>query len=202
MIEKIERLLNLERSNITSWQHSFLESIKSQLTKNHNLSPRQLDIFEEIEEANSEKAISRIEEWKDSFDEEKREIFNVCVEYYKDAGYFSSIVAKSYHAEYIPSERDFKKLCENKYAARVIKSHFATPKYQKGEIVQFRKGRGGRKHLGRNIDAKYAAIIETDALPVKRAAKGSKVYRVLPVGHARMFYVLESDIKKARGLKK
>ena len=48
-----------------------------------------------------------------------------------------------------------------------------------------------------SIRNKLLLIIETDAAPVKSAAKGSKVYRVLPVGSPNTILVEERDIKKA-----
>jgi hypothetical protein len=50
------------------------------------------------------------------------------------------------------------------------------------------------------LENKPVVILEVHAKPITRAAKGSKVYKVLPVGRTPI-YACESDLKKARKTK-
>jgi N-acetylmuramoyl-L-alanine amidase len=56
----------------------------------------------------------------------------------------------------------------------------------------------GRANAGRQVQNRLLVVIEVDATPVTKAAKGTKVYRVLPVGSPATFLVEERDIKKTK----
>jgi hypothetical protein len=203
-------LIGIEYGTLNTWQEGFLESVLYQAEKTNALSPAQTKIFEDILESTTPEAIANAAEWKFEYeqDEVKAETFRICVEYYRDSGYFTRIVEKC-DSKVLPSEKEYKKLCCNKYSKRVVEAHFATPLFNKGEIVQFRATMSANKFLSaengaylKNLANDYAAVIEINALPIRRAAKGAKVYRVLPFGASRAYYVHESDIKKAKGGKK
>ena len=109
---------------------------------------------------------------------------------------------------YIPSQKEYVKLCENKYALKVREEHFKKPRFSEGSVVQVRTVISANSHyryengnVSVRIQNQYAIVIETDALPIRRAAKGSKVYKILPFGSSKAYYVSESDLKKAKGVK-
>jgi hypothetical protein len=60
----------------------------------------------------------------------------------------------------------------------------------------------GRSTANNHIRNKHVVIIDVDAAPVKSAAKGTKVYRVLPVGSPTTILVEERDLKNGRKKKK
>jgi len=210
VIERIKSLLEMKVSNISPWQRGFLESILEQAERQVVLSHRQIQILEECEFDNSEERVETIREWQSAYGAETRQKFDICMKYYDRIGYFSSVVSSwRFDDSFIPTEQVYKKVCENKYTERVLESHFATPKYKVGDIIQFRSTTSHNKYfvgangaMLRTNQVKYATVVESDALPVLRAAKGSKIYSILPFGAPRKYYVHESDIKKARGLKK
>ena len=207
--------LNTAECNISSWQRGFLKSILSQLeTSKYSLTPNQERVLSEVCAQNTPERLHSIQEWKVSYlgSEYLQEAFKVCVQYYSSTGYFSSIVADYCTTkDYIPPEKTYKKICENKYAKKVLESHFSEPLYPEGSAIQVRKGNkvnsdavlanihnGG--YMSSSVD--FAIVLESDAQPIHRAAKGSKIYRILPVGVPKSYYVHESDIKRARGVKK
>ena len=211
--ERIQELLEDTRYVLTKWQRGFLESILSQVKLMYKLSDNQLAILEEIEKNNDDNALKSREEWKSAFlkSEEIRETWDVVARYYNRAGNYFSSTIDSYikDSSFIPSREQYIKICENKYSQKVVKSHFSEPKYPKGEVVKFRKSvsplREFEKENGgwfRPKGDSFAVVLETDALPVRKAANSSKVYRVLPFGSSKAYYVHESDIKRAKRAKR
>ena len=49
---------------------------------------------------------------------------------------------------------------------------------------------------------KVGFVIKTDARPVTRAAKGSRMYQILITGETAPIYAHESDLKRVRNVKK
>ena len=90
-------------------------------------------------------------------------------------------------------------MCENKYAKKVLKSATAAPTYAVGQIIALRSTTP--HNIKSALPLGKAAIIEIGAAPIKSAAKGSKVYKVLPLGSAETINVEERHIKKARDIK-
>ena len=215
--EIIKSLLEMSpvECDISSWQRGFLESVLSQLERaNSSLSFNQERILSEVCAQNTPERLHSIQEWKTSYlnSGHMQESFKVCVQYYSATGYFASIVTEYRTTkDYIPPEKIYKKVCENKYAKKVLQSHFSEPLYSEGSAIQIRKGNkinfdavltnaynGG--YMSSLVD--YAIVLQSNAQPIHRAAKGSKIYRILPVGVSKSYYVHESDIKRARGIKK
>ena len=97
----------------------------------------------------------------------------------------------------MPTERQYRSLVENKYAKKVIAATFAENKFEVGAMVMGRTT-ASRKDIRDNL----LVVIEVNAAPVKSAAKGSKIYRVLPVGQPNTMLVEERDIKRAPKNKK
>ena len=149
-----------------------------------------------------------IKRWK-SDPELREQVFTVC-RYYscpRVGNYFVWLTYKILKEGYIPTLKEYKKLCKNKYARRVIREHEKEPRYPVNSFVQVRKSNktnyfSDENNNYRMLDGIYAVVLQTDALPIRRAAKGAKVYKILPVGANRAYYVHESDIKIARGMDK
>ena len=214
--EIIKSLLYLSPSDsdISTWQEGFLKSVLEQVKKGFTLSHNQERILSEVCAQNTPERLQSIQDWKTSYSasEYKQESFRVCAHYYNTVGYFTTIVENFFtKKDYVPSEKEYKRLCDNKYAKRVLESHFSEPLYPKGTVVQLRKGHRvnqdnkllmtlNRERLSPAAD--YAVVLESDAQPIHRAAKGSKIYKILPVGVSKSYYVHESDLKRARGIKK
>ena len=208
-LNRIDTLLNSSRLEATQWERKFLISIRSQVDDSErDLSPNQLAILVRIEEKNSPKRLQEIEEWLNEWDAERQEIARVVALYYQRELYFTNLASKILESGYVPSAKEYQKICENKYALKVREEHFKSPLYKVNSFVQVRKSISVNKHyIEENggpirIQNMFALVLETDALPVRRAAQGAKVYKILPVGSARSYYVSESDIKKAKKFNK
>jgi len=212
-IERMRELLEGEMYSMSRWHRGFLESVLSQAEKGYNISDKQLEILKHIEENNNATALKTREDWKRTFleTEDIRQSWDIVARYYKKAGnYFSTTIDRYINDEsFVPSREEYIKICENKYSQKVLSAHFSEPLYLKGEVVKFRKSVGAvrefeveNKGWFRPKGDSYAVVVEVDALPIRRAANASKVYRVLPFDSSRTYYVHESDIKRAKRGKK
>ena len=95
---------------------------------------------------------------------------------------------------FVPSERAYEKMVENKYATKVIESTLSKPTFTPGSHVQLRaNGRiSGIPHTA------MAVVLKADAKPVTSPARGSKIYSVLFFGEAQPSFVQERWLKKGK----
>ena len=194
LMSTIERLMALPTLN--DWSRGFLESVKEQLGRRGNLSDKQINIVKKIESENNEDAQKKRKEWIASYDDEKRQIAVICATYYHATGDYYRRMANQVleDPDFILSEKQWKAMCDNKYAAKVIKATFDDPLYPAGSLVSVRSSAPWRVK-----DASPQGIflvVETDAAPVVSACKGAKIYKIMPVGSANSFIIEERHIKK------
>ena len=198
LLDRINALAVNEAAD--DWTRNFCTSIAEGFKKYKGLTQKQFDIFVKQEHRATPEFAQARDDWRASYDESKRNIARVCAEYYKaNPPYFGDLVAKVLtDPEFIPTPRQYKAMCENKYAKKVLKSAASAPTFAVGQIVELRASAAGFK---RHFPLGKGAIIEIGAAPIKSAAKGSKVYKILPLGSAETVEIEERHIKKARGLK-
>lgn len=208
MIETVKTLMNNENLVASNWELGFLESIHQQLVGGKNLSPRQVQILDRIEKKNSEEAILELKEWYSNWQRDCESTAIIIANYYKATGtYFSASIKKVLQGEPLTREA-YERMCENEYAEKVLREHHKEPNFETGSLVQVRSNTTINNHyLSENdncyakINNMHAIVLEVNALPVKRAAKGAKVYKILPIGSPKAYYVSESDLKKPKKVK-
>ena len=196
LMSTIERLMTVPTLN--DWSRGFLESVKEQLGRRGKLSDKQISIVKRIESENNEGAQKKREEWVASYDDEKRRIAVICATYYHATGDYYRRMANQVleDPDFVLSEKQWKAMCDNKYAAKVIKATFDDPLYPAGSLVSVRSSAPWRVK-----DASPQGIflvVETDAAPVVSACKGAKIYKIMPVGSANSFIIEERHIKKMK----
>ena len=183
-----------------------LESVIDQSLKGRELSPRQDEILDKIKVRNSEEAIKSRRRWEADWVVKPRlsEEFRVMMDYYRaNPPYFSNIVTAFDIAEsleghdYKPSKKVWEKVCEGKYALKVINAHWAEPKYPVGSTVVVR---ATAKQFPNIYKGKAAAVISTTE-PIRNASKGCKRYKILLMGVQKPALVDEKDIKIYRAPK-
>ena len=205
----LERLNELgSRCESSSWAAGYVESLTSQVKGDRRLSDRQLEILRKIEAEHNDAALAERQKWIESYtnDSTLRADAIVVANYYLKTGYFRDTAKSVIEDEsFIPTFSQYNKMVKNKYAQKVLASHHASAKYEAGSLVTFRANApSGVRYL----DGAYLKravtlmVIETDAMPVTSAARGSKVYKLLPVGKATTLMVEERHIMKARPKKK
>jgi hypothetical protein len=197
LLDRINALAVNEAAD--DWTRNFCTSIAEGFKKYKGLTQKQFDIFVKQEHRATPEFAQARDDWRASYNESKRNIARVCAEYYKaNPPYFADLATKVLtDPEFIPTPRQYKALCENKYAKKVLKSAACAPAFTVGQIVELRATAAGFK---RHFPLGKGAIIEIGGAPIKSAAKGSKVYKVLPLGSAKTVEIEERHIKKARGV--
>ena len=206
-----ERIENLLKSNkLSNWEQDFCASINSQLIRGRKLSAKQVNLVHKIE-GKVAKLVVGYDQWVKQWDDEKRKVWNIAIDYYeKNRPYFSNEVAKRKDArreerEYIPPQRTFKKVVENKYVQKVINELDKKPAFEPGSMVTLRASvRPADLPDSRIL---YREIKELKATPlfvmavldsVGSSAKGAREYSILPAGWTRTLKVQERHIKKAK----
>jgi len=197
LVDKIDKLL--QAISLDQWSKGFLESVRAQAQKNGKLSEKQLDILNRIEDENSQETQNKHKQWVESYKgSEKEEIAKICANFYAtDGQYYQRLAYMVLEDEdFVPSEREWKKLCENKYAQRVIKATFDEPLYKEGSLVSTRSSAPWKvKNASSN---NIFMVLKANAKPVVTACKGAKVYKIVPVGSLDSFLLEERHIKKIK----
>lgn len=195
------RIVAVQKIAQRDWDRGFLESLSYQLAKGRTLSPKQVETLAKIEHRNSPEVQKQHAQWTSQWNDEKKKIINICAGYYKTAGYFTDLVENVLNNEtFVPSEKQYKAMCENKYAKKVLLSALSEPVFPVGSLVSFRST---APYTARHASpVQQAIVLRANAAPISSAAKGAKVYEVLPVGSPTSYIVQERHLKKMRGTKK
>ena len=88
---------------------------------------------------------------------------------------------------------EFNKMCENKYAKKVIATAKAKEKYAVGSMVLLRKTAISWRN--KKYDEVPCVVIEVLHDEVVSHAKGAKPYKVLPFGSSEMLTLEERELK-------
>ena len=195
ILKRLNTLLKFQGLN--SNNEATLESLKEFYKQNQSLTVRQYNTLDKLEKKISKNAQKKYNEWRKNYTEDNRIRAIVCAKYYRaNPPYFSSIVNKILDEEnFIPTEKQYRALCENKYAIKVIEASFAAPLYEIGNMVQ------GRKNAPLEFKDKLFSIMATDARPVIHAAKGAKIYLLLPFTGGPVIECEERYLKNAKHIK-
>jgi len=192
VLERIENILKFPFI-FASTKH-FLKSIYDQYNKNGNLTQAQLNAVDKIDKKYSKETILDYEMWKEKYNEDKKDLARICAFYYKNnPPYFKELSERILSdLNFVPTEKQFISMCENKFTQKVIRETKAKPKFAVGQLVQ------GRKNAPIKIKDFYFSVIEIGAVPVTSAAKGAKVYTLLPLGRTQVIDCEERFLKKAQ----
>ena len=206
--EEIKSLLDSLADYIpqaSQWEQGFFESVKAQFDRKHTLSDKQLGTIQKIAGKFSPKAIREREVWYGSFTDAQRETMRVCADYYKGTGYYKDLVHSILsNSEFVPSPKQYKMLCENKYAAKVLDAYGSEPRFPVGSLATLRKVRsnGYLAISGAPAWRDINVLVLTTNEPIVSSAKGAKRYKCMIVGGTDTFYCEERDLKKMKRGKK
>ena len=194
---RLDSLISRAGAANDRWAVTFITSLKGQLSMGRELSPRQTEILKKVEDRHSDKAQAMRESWASNFSSEMREKLAIAARYYlANPPYFGDIAKKALEDDsYVPSERSYRKMVENKYATKVIESTLAEPKFNAGSHVAIRKTASIGLHSTRRTNG---VVLKVDAAPVTSAARGSKVYSVLFFGDSKATLIEERWLKKGK----
>ena len=206
--EEIKSLLDSLADYIpqaSQWEQGFFESVKAQFDRKHILSDRQVETVQKIAAKFSPAAIQERRAWYESFTDAQRETMRVCADYYKGTGYYKDLIHSILsNSEFVPSPKQYKMLCENKYAAKVLDAYRAEPKFPVGSLATLRKIRsnGYMAISGAPAWTDINVLVLTTNEPIVSSAKGAKRYKCMIVGGTDTFYCEERDLKRMKRGKK
>ena len=206
--EEIKSLLDSLADYIpqaSQWEQGFFESVKAQFDRKHTLSDKQVETVQKIAGKFSPAAIQERKAWYESFTDLQRETMRVCADYYKGTGYYKDLVHSILsNSEFVPSPKQYKMLCENKYAAKVLDAYRSEPKFPVGSLATLRKIRsnGYMAISGAPAWADINVLVLTTNEPIVSSAKGAKRYKCMIVGGTDTFYCEERDLKRMKRGKK
>jgi len=201
MIARITDLRTRMSGDDAEWGLGFTDSLLKQLRSGSALSERQQEVLAKIESQWTGAELNKRLRWEKDFTPEMRQKFDVMVEYYRKNGYFQQIVARSVrNPEAVPSKGDYERVTVNKYAEKVIDGYFAAPKYPAGTLVALRAM--ANWDLRRKLPSGLAIVITENAQVPVAAARGNKVYKLLPVGGTQTVFAEERELKTHRLPKK
>ena len=206
--EEIKSLLDSLADYIpqaSQWEQGFFESVKAQFDRKHTLSDRQVETVQKIAGKFSPAAIQERKAWYESFTDLQRETMRVCADYYKGTGYYKDLVHSILsNSEFVPSPKQYKMLCENKYAEKVLDAYRSEPKFPVGSLATLRKIRsnGYMAVTGAPPWTDINVLVLTTNEPIVSSAKGAKRYKCMIVGGTDTFYCEERDLKRMKRGKK
>jgi retron-type reverse transcriptase len=195
ILDRINKLLEETLNDDTV---SFLHSIKNYWIARGYITPGQYHSLEKIESRFSPQEKDRFEKWKKDYLKYHVKEAKIVARYYVEAGYYVTSARKILSDEsYIPTEKQYKRMVENKYAQKILTATNSIPKFSVDQVVQvrskitpaweFRKLRGYENRL--------AFVIAND-LPIVNAVKGAKRYRILPMGSTELIEIDERFLMK------
>jgi len=200
-IEKISK----KSDCLSQWEQGYIESISEQIARGRRLSHRQIEIVERIEKKVMNAAPAD-PNWEANWDEAKAWAWKTACNYYDNSTprYYGFIIdqAKA-NPDMIPSERNYKKIVENKYAQRVINALREDPKYSGGDAVQLRPGARKAMSHRQYEGLKDIPLFVVEATSrVNTACAGCRIYRLLPSVTMEVIEIEERYIKKFKAPKK
>ncbi len=194
-------LTRIQDTTQNDWDFRFVNSIRTQLLGGRELSERQRESLEKIKDKYNDEAMNARNAWKAGWDETKAERYSVVVRYYARTGYFVKQVRDAQaDPSAIPTMDDYERLTENKFAKKVLNAWFASPRFPAGSMVSL--GAGATWTARQACPTGMAVVVATNAEVPSSAARGAKVYKLLPVGSARTIICEERALKRARAPKK
>lgn len=211
--------LSSVEDHIAYGDKQFYMSLFWQHENKRELSSSQLYHLERLYNKYSMDEIKKKEEFVKNYSDELRAIAVKCAQYYDGQYpvYYDAIVEKVLKDPegHVLSYNEYNKMCNNKYAKKILACYEEQAKYGVGDFVQIRatnrvdiantnqkEGHMPRRSICSQMANKLCMVLEINAKPITRAAKGARVYKILITDESRPIYAHESDLKKARKKKK
>jgi hypothetical protein len=198
LVERIEKVAARGTTTLTDWERSFLGSLRDSAKKWGRLTGKQHDVFQRIERKSNPEHIAARKKWNESFTPAMRESLKFAAEYYKaNPPYFGDAATRILsNPDYVPTEKLYRKMVENKYVQRAIANANEDAKFPVGTMVMVRDSKSVQGRISR-YRGQLAVVVEC-AKSVRSATKGSRNMTVLPVGGTETIQTEERYLKGAK----
>jgi len=190
--EHAKMLKKLRGEKINDWERGFCESVADALTRYGRLTPKQDETVQKIHEKYTDKEKNKRVNWSNHFTPEMRDIMNVVARYYIENPPYYNNIAQSVidNPDFLPSEKQYRAMCENKYAIRVVTNWEAPNAFEPGQLVALRKS----APLPARLVGQPLLLVEY--LPKSLdPVKGTREIRILPVGSTNVHTTQERYLK-------
>ena len=198
LVERIEKVAARGATTLTDWERSFLGSLRDSAKKWGRLTGKQHDVFQRIERKSNPEHIAARKKWNESFTPAMRESLKFAAEYYKaNPPYFGDAATRILsNPDYVPTEKLYRKMVENKYVQRAIANANEDAKFPVGTMVMVCDSKSVQGRFSR-YRGQLAVVVEC-AKSVRSATKGSRNMTVLPVGGTETIQTEERYLKGAK----
>ena len=190
--KRIDEVLSRE---VNQWESEFLGSLKESYAKHGGLTEKQHQTFQKVENRTCPKKIAAKAEWSASFSPDMRENMLIMARYYKaNPPYFGDVaetVIADKEGAYVPSQKLYEKMCQNKYAIKVIATVKAKPLYEVGTMVKIRSNAPRWKNT-------ECIVIDHDGPVVSAVKAGGRPITLLPVGSTELIRTEERYVKRVK----
>jgi len=129
----------LMAKDLSERDRKFAESLQRQFDDQGELSPKQVECVERLEQRYSPASVLKREKWAQSYKGEHREVAMICARYYRTTSYFRDLATKVLLDEdFVPTEKQFNALTKNKYAKKAIATATEPPAFPIGSLCKVR----------------------------------------------------------------
>jgi hypothetical protein len=196
----------------SDWAKGFSTSIIEQINKGRKLSEKQMFHVNKIIEENSEEAKAEAAMWESTYREKYEADAKYLAGYYNTTAYFRGVI-KEVMADKVPTRRAFLKMYGNKYAKKILAERDKPPRFDsRTHVVGNSKFRSDKfvwdsfssqtdwrnRQEATSLFQKHGGFIVGVEKHVVSAAKGNKIYKILPVAGKMIVAVEERFLKKAK----
>ena len=197
LVERIQKTAAQGVSSLTDWERNFLSSLLESANKWGRLTAKQHEVFQRIEKKSDPAFQSARKAWNESWTPEKRTKLVFAANYYKaNPPYYGDVAERILNdSNYIPSEKLYRKMVENRYVQRAMANAAATPLYAVGTMVTIRNSMSNPTRASLRGQDVLVVDVEQDVL---HATKGTRSYTVLPIGAGETLVIQERWLKKSR----
>lgn len=202
----------LSRSVCGGWDRGFLESILDQLAKGRNLSVKQKQSIGKVLARNTDDAQAVHNSWQTEYIEKYKKDGIVLATYHSRQPYYKPMAADIL-ADRVPENKKFLRMYNNKYSRKVLVAHAQPPRYAVNSHVRARTSLNAYKDIEINSVAwttqslvvekfkRYGGFIMEVRPEIYSHAKGSKRYKILPIGATIPLIIEERHLKLHRKTK-
>ena len=188
-LRELENYISSPAESVGTAAITYVVALKEILERGEQLTSKQEKAFMAIK---SEKLTSdqRYEQWKDSFSKS--------LSPYVRNNILPIAEIADQEPNYVPNQKHYEALCQGATAKKVLRQHYADPKFACGDLVVAREI-GRKSHpLSCGDLSRGGYVIQTNAKPVSSTTKGSKWYSVLPIGNTKPCLIQERWLKKGK----
>lgn len=191
----------LSEPNLSSSSKLFVESLHEFVEKTGGLTDKQIKGFEKIESIFCPQNKEKLEKWTNLYksSSEMKETIKLVAHYYLQTKYYNDLSRTIIEdPTFVPTQKQYDCMVNNKYSQAVIESTRGAPYYPKNTLVKITHS-ATLKSLPKNVRGAYAFVVDTDTSPVTSGVRGGKKYKIIPFGHTTVIEIEERYLKAVKG---